>query len=85
VSALRLQRTPPLTELRLCVRKDVDKEVATCFEMVKLCSANSVMSDTQNSFVNSVINLLPDGDSVERSNQILKRNVTICNHVTESM
>ena len=44
--------------------------------MVKLCSVNSAMSYSQSSFVNNVINLLPNGDSVERSNQILNRNVT---------
>jgi hypothetical protein len=86
VSALRLQRTSPLTELCLCLKKNIDKEVATCFETVKMCSVNSVMSDTQNTFVNNVINLLPDGDSVERSNRILKRNGTIslkvCNMCT---
>ena len=59
--------------------------MATCFEMVKLRSVNSVIPDTQNSFESSVINLLPDGDSVERSNQILKSNVTICNRITESI
>jgi hypothetical protein len=53
------------------------KEMATCFEMLKLCGMNSVMSDTQNSTVNNVINLLSDDDSVERPTQILKRNVTI--------
>ena len=85
MSALRLQRTSPLTELCCCLKKDIDKEVATCFEMIKLWSVNSVMSDTQNSFVNNVVNLLADGYSVERSNQILKRNVAICNHITNSI
>jgi hypothetical protein len=85
VSALRLEGTSPLIELCLCLKKNIDKEVATCFEMVELFSVNSVMSDTQNIFVNNVINLLPDGDSVERSNQILKRKVTVCNQITENM
>jgi len=53
--------------------------------MVKLCSVNSVMSDNQNGFVNNVVNLLPDGDSVERSNQILKRKVTICNQIIDNI
>jgi hypothetical protein len=79
VSALRLQLTSPLTELCLCLKKGRDK-VATYFETVKLCSVNSVMSDTQNTFVNNVMNFLPDGDGFERSNQIVKRNVAICNH-----